>query len=168
MMYFIGIFYLLQRALDVFILCWFIYGNYSVFNAEISIDDVFNPNSDTMLRIQQQQKVNQSLHISTSLNKTINTTTNQSISIEDHNSTNSTKNHFVANSLICYTTAFFHILAVYALIALIVFVAISYQVYLLVKVTPSHEKHHHHHRHRSHYDNSNDPRQIGRLTVRPY
>lgn len=158
---------MLQRALDVFILCWFIYGNYSVFNAEISIDDVFNPNSDTMLRIQ--QKVNQTLNISTSLNKTLNTTTNQSILIEDHNSTNSTKNDFVADSLICYTTAFFHILAVYALIALIVFVAISYQVYLLVKVTPSHEKHHnHHHRHRSHYDDSNDPRQIGRLTVRPY
>ena len=158
---------MLQRALDVFILCWFIYGNYSVFNAEISIDDVFNPNSDTMMRIQQQQKVNQTLNtISTSLNKT---STNQSNLIEDRNSTNSTKNDFVADSLICYTTAFFHILAVYALIALIVFVAISYQVYLLVKVTPSHEKHHHHHhRHRSHYDNSNDPRQIGRLTVRPY
>lgn len=141
-----GVFYLLQRVLDVFIICWFICGNYWVFNTDLNallVNELNNTNSTNNVSVLAAPALSNNQTLTTSpvvvappsrdVKEVLSAFFLASLNKQDNES--SKKDLAADKSLICYNTAYVHILAVYATIGLAVVLAISFQLYLLVKST---------------------------------
>lgn len=120
-----GVSYLLQRALDIFMICWFVCGNYWVFNANLSeLDGLFDQvdNTSTLSEIKNASITTKSAQLKSRQIRQV----FLSLSLNNHSIEART-------ILTCYNTAFLHILTVYSLIGFIVFIAISFQFYLVIR-----------------------------------
>jgi hypothetical protein len=104
--------YLVQRLLDVFILCWFLYGNYIVFNVK-----------DFIVFIDRTPAYS---------NRTSNTSIASRLDSPDY------------CNLLCYMTAFYQIIIVYALIMFLFLIFVFHSVVKLTFFNKNFDKHQYH------------------------
>lgn len=143
-----GVFHLIQRFIDVFMISWFVVGNYWVFNSNESQHDLELNISNNNLISSKSKFINRKKEIYNKLNITNSFTLNVKMN-QTGNITRLISIRLDLNS-ICYQTAFYQIISTYSIFFCFFILVISYRIYL-VHIS----KRSHHHRYRCNRNKTN-------------